>query len=177
MIINTILTTSILCLCLILSSCENKKSSEPETVEEPTETSKYPVADNQASLNIESYDSCQYWKKKMYGRLAKIKRIYSLTEWTSIEHKERFLRNLTASQQVFDAYKKAQVELYFPSEEEEENYGTGIPLCLNEFYQKLYKQRFIDLEPWGLGLEDGVCQCSTRSPEEISRIEKLTKHP
>lgn len=177
MLINTRLTTLILYISLILSSCENKKSSEPETVDGPIETSKYPEAVDQTSLNIESYDSCQYWKKKMYGRLAKIKRIYSLTEWTSIEHKERFLRNLTASQQVFDAYKKAQVELYFPSEEEEENYGTGIPLCLNEFYLKLYKQRYIDLEPWGLGLEDGVCQCSTRSPREISRIEKLTKHP
>jgi hypothetical protein len=177
---NRILIKSVLILGVILTSCKNNKrtdTSETKPAKNQQETSKYPEAVDQASMSIQSYDSCQYWKKKMYGRLAKIKRIYSQTEWISSEHEERFFRNLMASQQAFDVYKKAQAELYFPAEEEEENWGSGIPVCLNEFYLKLYKQRYIDLEPWGLGLEDGVCQCSTRSPDEINRIEQLKKNP
>ena len=177
---NRILIKSVLILGVILTSCKNNKrtdTSETKPAKNPQETSKYPEAVDQASMSIQSYDSCQYWKKKMYGRLAKIKRIYSQTEWTSSEHEERFFRNLMSSQQAFDVYKKAQAELYFPAEEEEENWGSGIPVCLNEFYLKLYKQRYIDLEPWGLGLEDGLCQCSTRSPDEINRIEQLKKNP
>ena len=108
--------------------------------------------DDQATINMNSYDETQYWKGKMNQRLAKIRSIYEKADWYEPRLKVLFFKNLGASQKAFETYVKAQVELEYP---EDEWTGSGIPMWINLTYTKYYKQRYFDLELWEKGTPDG----------------------
>jgi hypothetical protein len=170
-------TKIILCLglfVLALSACSSpaKKCPKPEKVVEnnTAEFDPGPVAD-QATINMDSYDAVQYWKKKMNGRLVAIKKIYEKIDWNSPAYKKRFYDNLAASQKAFDAYLKAQVELQYPKAEEDEWWGSGIPPCINLIYLKHYKNRYNELALWEKGTPDGeMCGGSALTAYELEEL-------
>lgn len=131
-----------------------------------------PDAD-QTTMNLDSYEAVQYWKKKINARLEKIKKIYKHADWTSPIHKTRFYKNLEASQSAFEAYLTAQIELQYPKVEEDEWWGSGIPPCINLIYIKHYKNRYTELGLWEQGSPDGeMCGGSALTSYEIGEMGK-----
>ena len=129
--------------------------------------------DDQATINMNSYDETQYWKGKMNKRLATIRSIYDKTHWYEPKQKVLFFKNLEASQKAFENYVKAQVELQYP---EDEWTGSGIPTCINLSYTKDYKQRYFDLELWEKGTPDGeMCGGTALTQYELEEMEKTNK--
>lgn len=127
--------------------------------------------DNQTAINLTSYDETQYWKGKMTARLAKINQIYKKADWTDAQHKKRFIDNLEASQNAFEAYLKAQVELQYPKAEEDEWWGSGVPPCINMIYTAHYKSRYLELELWEKGTPDGeMCGGSALTAYELEEM-------
>jgi hypothetical protein len=126
--------------------------------------------DDQATINMKSYDETQYWKGKMNQRLAKIRSIYEKADWYEPRLKVLFFKNLEASQKAFDIYVKAQVELEYP---EDEWTGSGIPMCINSSYTKYYKQRYFDLEVWEKGTAKGqMCGGTALTQYELEEMKK-----
>ena len=126
--------------------------------------------DDQATVNMKSYDETQYWKGKMNQRLAKIRSIYEKADWYEPRLKVLFFKNLEASQKAFDIYVKAQVELEYL---EDEWTGSGIPMCINSSYTKYYKQRYFDLELWEKGTAKGqMCGGTALTQYELGEMKK-----
>lgn len=150
---------------VLISACSSATKKCPKTIaaskderaleEEQAPEFKIGTHDDQATINMNSYDETQYWKGNMNKRLEKIKQIYDAADWTDAAHKERFFKNLAASQKAFETYLKAQVELQYPKEEEDEWWGSGIAPCINMVYTDHYKQRYLDLELWEKGTPKG----------------------
>jgi len=129
--------------------------------------------DDQATINIKSYNETQYWKAKMKKRLANIRSIYEKADWYDPEEKVLFFKNLEASQKAFETYVKAQVELEYP---EDKWTGSGIPLCINTVYTKYYKQRYFDLELWEKGTPDGeMCGGTALTQYELEEMGKKSR--
>lgn len=129
--------------------------------------------DDQATINMKSYDETQYWKGKMNQRLAKIRSIYEKADWYEPRHKVLFFKNLEASQKVFETYVKAQVELEYP---EDEWTGSAIPMCINSSYTSYYKQRYFDLELWEKGTAKGqMCGGTALTQYELEEMSVIKK--
>lgn len=129
--------------------------------------------DDQATINMKSYEETQYWKGKMNKRLATIRSIYEKADWYEPKQKVLFFKNLEASQKAFETYVKAQVELQYP---EDEWTGSGIPTCINLSYTKYYKQRYFDLELWEKGTPDGeMCGGTALTQYELEEMKKTNK--
>ena len=162
----------------LLFKFNNKKESvKAQKVEQnnPAEFDPSPDAD-QVTINLDSYEAVQFWKKKMNDRLDNIKKIYDKADWTDALHKTRFFNNLDASQKAFEAYLKAQVELQYPKAEEDEWWGSGIPPCINLIYTKHYKNRYNELGLWEKGTPDGeMCGGSALTAYEMSEMSELKK--
>jgi hypothetical protein len=148
----------ILSTILLMSACTSAEKKCPKApIKQQAQAPEFTSNPNndQATINMTSYEETQYWKGKMNKRLAKIKQIYEKVDWTDAQHKARFIKNLAASQKAFEAYLSAQVELQYPKAEEDEWWGSGIPPCINLIYTKHYKNRYLDLELWEKGTPDG----------------------
>ena len=147
---------------ILLTACTSPNKKCPELIPAPKDertleeerAPQFTIGDHddQATINMKSYDETQYWKGKMNQRLAKIRSIYEKADWYEPRHKLLFFKNLEASQKAFETYVKAQVELEYP---EDEWTGSGIPMCINSSYTKYYKQRYFDLELWEKGTAKG----------------------
>ena len=169
----------ILSTILLMSACTSPNKKCPKathSAEEQAPEFKIGEHDDQATINMNSYDETQYWKGKMNARLSKIKQIYEKADWTDAQHKTRFFQNLDDSQKAFEDYLKAQVELQYPKAEEDEWWGSGIPPCINMIYTKLYKSRYMELELWEKGTPDGeMCGGSALTQYELGEMKKNQK--
>lgn len=171
---------SIISALVLLAACTSPTKKCPKTIpatkdERTLEEERAPnftigENDDQATINMKSYEETQYWKGKMNKRLAKIRSIYEKADWYEPEEKVLFFKNLEASQKAFETYIKAQVELAYP---EDKWTGSGIPLCINSAYTQFYKQRYFDLELWEKGTPDGeMCGGTALTQYEIGEIRK-----
>ena len=164
----------ILSTILLMSACTSSHKKCPKathSTEEQAPEFKISEHDDQATINMNSYDETQYWKGKMTARLAKIKQIYKKTDWTDAQHQARFFKNLDASQKAFEAYLLAQVELQYPKAEEDEWWGTGIPPCINLIYTQHYKSRYLELELWEKGTPSGeMCGGSALTQYDMQEL-------
>jgi hypothetical protein len=174
----SIFIIGILTLALMACSSPTKKCPPIEKVMEDTLVTENnpatfdpgPHAD-QATMNLDSYEAVQYWKKKMNSRLETIKKLYEKKDWMEPAHKVRFYRNLEASQSAFITYVKAQVELQFPENEADEWWGSSTPLCINMIYLEHYKRRYFDLELWEKGTPKGeICGGTALTGYEIEEM-------
>ena len=148
----------ILSTILLMSACTSAEKKCPKApIKQQAQAPEFTSNPNndQATINMTSYEETQYWKEKMNKRLAKIKQIYEKVDWTDAQHKARFFKNLDASQKAFEAYLSAQVELQYPKAEEDEWWGSGIPPCINLIYTQHYKNRYLELELWEKGTPSG----------------------
>ena len=168
---------------IIVGACTTQTKKCPKAIEAPKDertleeerAPQFEIGpnDDQATINMNSYEETQYWKGKMNKRLANIRSLYDNAKWYEPEHKVLFFKNLEASQKAFETYVKAQVELAYP---EDEWTGSGIPLCINATYTKYYKQRYSDLEPWEKGTPNGdMCGGTALSQYELEKMKKQTK--
>jgi len=165
----------LLWLCtLALAACSSPAKKCPKAkqiTEERASKLELGPTDDQATINMNSYEETQYWKGKMNARLVAIKKIYEKIDWNSPAHKKRFYDNLAASQKAFDAYLKAQVELQYPKAEEDEWWGSGVPPCVNMIYLKHYKNRYNELALWEKGTPDGeMCGGSALTAYELEEL-------
>ena len=160
---------------VLITACSSETKKCPKIIPAPKDertleeerAPKFTIDDNddQATINMKSYDETQYWKGKMNKRLAKIRSIYEKAEWYEPEEKVLFFKNLEASQKAFQTYVNAQVELAYP---EDKWTGSGIPLCINSAYTQYYKQRYFDLELWEKGTPEGeMCGGSALTQYEL----------
>jgi hypothetical protein len=171
---NIILRLGLFAFALAACSSPAKKCLKPEKVvqSKPDAFDPGPEAD-QATINMDSYDAVQYWKQKMNTRLKSIEKIYERADWTTPAHKTRFFNNLKASQNAFEAYLKAQVELQYPKAEEDEWWGSGIPPCINLIYLEHYKSRYMELGLWEKGTPDGeMCGGSALTQWELEEMKQ-----
>jgi hypothetical protein len=171
-LVTVVLLIGAVALPLLFKFNNKKESVKAQKVEQnnPAEFDPGPHAD-QATMNLDSYEAVQFWKKKMNARLDNIKKIYEKADWTDALHKARFFNNLDASQKAFEAYLKAQVELQYPKAEEDEWWGSGIPPCINLIYTKHYKNRYNELGLWEKGTPDGeMCGGSALTAYEMSEM-------
>ena len=148
----------ILSFSVLSTACSSPAKKCPkvkQAIEETAPEFKIGPDDDQATINMNSYEETQYWKQKMNARLKNIKKIYEKADWTDAQHKARFFKNLDASQKAFEAYLLAQVELQYPKAEEDEWWGSGIPPCINLIYTQHDKSRYFELELWENGTPDG----------------------
>lgn len=170
----------ILSTILLMSACTSSHKKCPKAIPAPKDehtleeerAPKFIIGDHddQATINMKSYDETQYWKGKMNQRLAKIRSIYEKADWYEPRLKVLFFKNLEASQKAFDIYVKAQVELEYP---EDEWTGSGIPMCINSSYTKYYKQRYFDLELWEKGTAKGqMCGGTALTQYELEEMKK-----
>lgn len=176
----------LLCTSVLISACSSttKKCPKSQAQQAPKDertleeerAPKFEIGENddQATINIKSFDETQYWKGKMNKRLTKIRLIYDKAVWYEPRQKVLFFKNLEASQKTFETYVKAQVELQFPTDEWT---GSGIPLCINSVYTQYYKQRYFDLAPWQNGTPDGeMCGGTALTKYEMEELKKNKKH-
>ena len=170
----------ILSTILLMSACTSSHKKCPKAIPAPKDertleeerAPKFTIGDHddQATINMKSYDETQYWKGKMNQRLAKIRSIYEKADWYEPRLKVLFFKNLEVSQKAFDIYVKAQVELEYP---EDEWTGSGIPMCINSSYTKYYKQRYFDLELWEKGTAKGqMCGGTALTQYELGEMKK-----
>ena len=157
----------------LAAACSNPPSNHQKPANQsPVETTNLDGMD-QTSINQNSYDKVQFWKQKMNQRLDHIKQLYELKDWRSPKHRERFFTNLDASQKAFETYIKAQVELEYPTQEEDEWWGSGVPPCINSIYEAYYKMRYQELELWEKGIPDGeMCGGLAMTQFELEEILK-----
>jgi hypothetical protein len=169
----------ILPFSLLYTACTSPAKKCPKathSTEEQAPEFKIGEHDDQATINMNSYDETQYWKGKMNKRLAKIKQIYEKADWTDAEHKVRFFKNLDASQKAFEAYLSAQVELQYPKAEEDEWWGSGIPPCINLIYTQHFKNRYLELERWEKGTPSGeMCGGSALTQYALEEMGEFKK--
>ena len=166
----------VLSFSALFTFCSAPPKKCPEIKRAPEEQAtefKIGPDDDQATINMNSYEETQYWKGKMNKRLAKIKQIYEKADWTDAALKTRFFQNLDDSQKAFEDYLKAQVELQYPKAEEAEWWGSGIPPCINLIYTQHYKSRYLELELWEKGTPDGeMCGGSALTQWELGEMGK-----
>jgi hypothetical protein len=176
-LVTVVLLIGAVALPLLFKFNNKKESVKAQKVEQnnPAKFDPSPDAD-QVTINLDSYEAVQFWKKKMNARLDSIKKIYEKADWTDAQHKARFFKNLDASQKAFEAYLKAQVELQYPKAEEDEWWGSGIPPCINLIYTKHYKNRYNELGLWENGTPDGeMCGGSALTAYELNELGVLKK--
>ena len=168
---------------VLITACSSESKKCPKTIPatkdertlEEERAPKFTIGENddQATINMKSYDETQYWKGKMNKRLATIRSIFEKADWYEPEEKVLFFKNLEASQKAFETYVKAQVELAYP---EDKWTGSGIPLCINSAYTQYYKQRYFDLELWEKGTPDGeMCGGTALTQYELEEMGKDQK--
>ena len=85
--------TFLLSVLLLASACTTPPKKCPEVkqaIDEQAPEFKIGPNDDQATINIKSYDETQYWKGKMNKRLATIRSIYDKADWYEPKQKVLF---------------------------------------------------------------------------------------
>ncbi|MCF6297464.1 MAG: lysozyme inhibitor LprI family protein [Flavobacteriaceae bacterium] len=79
-----------------------------------------------------------------------------------------FVKNLKKSQRLWMQFRDAELEMKFPAENKQLEYGSIYPMCVSIFIKKLTEKRIETLKEWVSGTEEGdVCNGSVKIIEEI----------
>ncbi|HED33095.1 MAG TPA: DUF1311 domain-containing protein [Gammaproteobacteria bacterium] len=98
---------------------------------------------------------------------AELNRVYKLIRKVYKNDKE-FLSGLKKSQLIWIKLRDADMEMRFPSESEQYQYGSAFPMCHSVIEKTLTLQRIEYLKQWLEGIEEGdVCSRSIKQPYQI----------
>jgi len=79
-----------------------------------------------------------------------------------------FIDLLKKTQRIWITYRNAELEMKFPAENKQLEYGSVYPMCVSIFIKELTEERIEKLKIWVSGTEEGdVCNGSVKIIEEI----------
>ncbi len=82
---------------------------------------------------------------------------------------EEFLSKLKISQRTWIKLRDADLEMHFPKDNKQAQYGSVYPMCHSGVSTALTLQRVEYLKQWLEGVEEGdVCSGSIKRPDEIN---------
>jgi uncharacterized protein YecT (DUF1311 family) len=93
----------------------------------------------QAGMNKEAAAAYKNTDKKLNDVYQKIIKLYSANDL--------FIKNLKAAQRIWLQYRDAQIELRYPKENED-YYGSSLPMCKLNYSAELTNVRAKELEEW-----------------------------
>lgn len=75
-----------------------------------------------------------------------------------------FIDRLKKTQRIWISYRDAELEMKFPAENKQAQYGSVFPMCVSFFLKKLTNERTEKLKIWLNGIEEGdVCSGSVKT--------------
>ncbi len=75
-----------------------------------------------------------------------------------------FINRLKKTQKIWIAYKDAELEMKFPAENKQAQYGSVYPMCVSLFLKELTDERTKKLRVWLNGIEEGdMCSGSVKT--------------
>ena len=81
-----------------------------------------------------------------------------------------FINRLKKTQRIWITYRDAELEMKFPAENKQTEYGSVYPMCVSLFLKELTKNRIEHLKVWLNGIEEGdVCVGSVKSKYELDK--------
>jgi uncharacterized protein YecT (DUF1311 family) len=119
-------------------------------------------AQSQAEENIQADQLHQAAESRLQQTILTIQGLYNTDP--------QFLRCLKESQQAWLIYRKKQIAMIYPHQNEKGRpYGTVFPLCWSTWMTKLTQQRTAELQVWIDGIEEGeVCAGSIRITQPVA---------
>jgi len=75
-----------------------------------------------------------------------------------------FIDRLKNTQRIWISYRDAELEMKFPAENKQAEYGSIYPMCVSLFLKKLTEERTEKLKVWLNGIEEGdMCSGSVKT--------------
>tara|TARA_R110002050_G_C8671328_1_gene492089 strand:- start:58 stop:384 length:327 start_codon:yes stop_codon:yes gene_type:complete len=75
-----------------------------------------------------------------------------------------FIDRLKKTQKIWISYRDAELEIKFPAENKQAEYGSVYPMCVTYFLKELTDERIKKLKTWLTGIEEGdVCSGSVKT--------------
>ncbi|WP_319380547.1 lysozyme inhibitor LprI family protein [Thiomicrorhabdus sp.] len=98
---------------------------------------------------------------------AELNRVYKLLQKVYKDNKY-FLSKLKISQRTWVKLRNSDLEMSFPKQNKQTEYGSVYPMCYSSISTTLTLQRVEYLKKWLEGIEEGdVCSGSIKRPDEI----------
>ncbi|MHA7058850.1 lysozyme inhibitor LprI family protein [Aquimarina sp. M1] len=77
-----------------------------------------------------------------------------------------FIGQLKRTQRIWISYRDAELEMKFPAENKQVEYGSVYPMCVSLFLKELTNERTEKLKIWLHGIEEGdICSGSVKLKE------------
>ena len=113
-------------------------------------------AQTQSKMNKDVNDEYQKSEIELNSIYKKI-----LTEYKS---DSIFIDRLKKTQKIWISYRDAELEIKFPAENKQAEYGSVYPMCVTYFLKELTDERIKKLKTWLTGIEEGdVCSGSVKT--------------
>jgi len=91
-----------------------------------------------------------------------------LTEYSS---DSIFIERLKKTQRIWISYRDAELEMKFPAENKQLEYGSVYPICTSQFLKELTEERTEKLKIWLNGIDEGdMCSGSVKLKSELDQI-------
>ena len=75
-----------------------------------------------------------------------------------------FIDRLRKTQRIWISYRDAELEMKFPAEYKQAEYGSVYPMCISYFIKELTEERIEKLKIWLAGIEEGdICSGSVKT--------------
>jgi len=103
---------------------------------------------------------------------AELNRVYSLIR-KIYKDDDEFISKLKSSQLAWIKLRDADLEMMYPLEDKQLQYGSAYPMCASGFVTTLTLQRVEYLKKWLVGIGEGdVCSGSIKRPFQIEELIK-----
>ncbi len=110
---------------------------------------------SQSEMNINAnteYKKSDIELNKVYQKI--------LTEYKS---DSIFIDRLKKTQRIWISYRDAELEMKFPADNKQLEYGSVYPMCVSYFLKEMTEERTEKLKVWLIGIEEGdVCSGSVK---------------
>jgi len=81
-----------------------------------------------------------------------------------------FIDRLKKAQRIWITYRDAELEMKFPADNKQAEYGSVYPMCVSLYLKELTENRIENLKVWLSGIEEGdVCVGSVKSKYELDQ--------
>jgi len=75
-----------------------------------------------------------------------------------------FINRLNKAQRIWISYRDAELEMKFPAENKQAEYGSVYPMCISLYLKELTEERTEKLRIWINGIEEGdMCSGSIKT--------------
>ena len=114
------------------------------------------ISQTQAEMNLNANNGYKRADKELNTVYKKI-----LTEYKT---DSLFIDRLKNSQRIWTSYRDAELEMKFPAENKQFDYGSVYPMCVSHYLKKLTEERIENLRVWVNGIEEGeICSGSVKT--------------